>query len=228
MTDESYEDQIDRIANNLFSVVDDEVNVLLTKKTKLLQKRLNDLQKNFFQILSSKIIAVKAAPELGDFTPKWKSLSLNASYRSKKIREGRSPNEFYSFTGRLQRSLLQSKAVNAFGTPVVTIGTGGTYRSQTIYQNPKTGGGITSSGKNFSLDKIKAQKITKTISVNLFPDVKENLKSGGKLGFEGEYVSDKIAMKLTNYRGMRNRPILIPFMNWWLNVKATQIIRNTI
>ena len=64
--------------------------------------------------------------------------------------------------------------------------------------------------------------------VDLYPNVAENLKTPQSSEFEGEYFGKSVALKTTNWRGGRDRPIMIPFMNWWLNSKAISVIESAI
>ena len=208
---------IQSIKNRLFSLVETENNRVINRRVAKLEDALVDLQSKFFTQLANLTIGASGAPALGVYSPTWKPLS--ESYKRKKRRRGQAENEFYSFTGGLKQGLLRSKATTAFGKPLITIGSGGKFRKQFVEVQGNVGRSTT--GRFVSARQIKELK--RTIVVDLYPNVTENIRDG-RID-EGAYFSDKVAIKMTNFRGGRDRPILVQFMNWWLDVEATRITR---
>lgn len=211
---------IDRIANRLYGQFQVKTEEAINRRVKNIQKELKVVQANFYTTLAAMTIGADGPPDLDGWTPTWRELS--ADYLKKKRRKNK--EGFYNFSGKLKQSLLRSKATTTFGTPLIYVGEGGSYRNQRVYTNPKTGAGITAKGTPFALDKLK--NLRYTLSVDLYPRVKENIRS---LRIdEGNYFSDNIAMKMTNYKGARWRPILVHYMNWWLENRARDAVRKAI
>lgn len=216
--------QVDSIAQTLYRMFDRQSNAVIQARVIKLRQALTRLQATFFTVLASKIIGVTKAPDLGMYTPVWTPLSTK-SYATKKKKKG-FENQFYRFTGNLARSLSRMKADTRFGNPSVIQSTGGIYNNQRIYDNPNSNSAITPKGKPFSLDKIKIPK--KTVSIDMFPKIDSLLEAMNVMPQTKENEDGKtkasVAMKLTNCRGLSQRPILVNFMKWWIHVEAKAIV----
>ena len=208
---------VDRIGNKIGAMIMNASLRVTSNRVVKIQAEVDRLQSNFFTTLAMKTIGAESAPSLGAYTPNWEDLST--SYTSRKKKRGKG---FYQYTGRLRQSLLRSKATTAFGKPLVLLTSGGRYRDQNVYvQNNRA---RTVVGKFVSLESLRRNKsIQAAIIVDIYPTLTESLKRG-KID-EGKYFSDNIAIKMTNYKGKRWRPILAPYMNWWLEVKAREAVR---
>lgn len=208
---------IDRIGSKIGGMILGASDKVMENRVIKVRREIDRLQDQFFLQLAQKTIDAQAAPNLGVFTPTWKGLA--PVYATKKKKQGKG---FYNYSGKLKQSLLRSKAVTAFGRPLISLGSGGRFRNQNVYvQNNRA---RTIKGKPIALDSlVKNKSLQKSIIVDLYPRLTESLKQG-RIN-EGKYFSDKIAIKMTNYRGGRDRPILKNYMNWWLEVKAKEAVR---
>lgn len=215
-------DPIDRIANRLAGIVQDGGQRLIANRAAKLDTELTKLQGQFFLGLATAAINVDTPPNLGIYTPKWKPLDEKYKRRSKKQGKG-----FYNFRGQLRQSLLRSKALTAFGRPLITVSGVGRYNRKAAYVVPSGGRnlGRTPTGGVVALGNIK-NVLPRAIIIDLYPKVSEPIANGSLN--EGEYFSEKIAVKMTNYKGGRDRPILVNYMNWWLDVKARQTVRKVL
>lgn len=161
-------------------------------------------QKTFFTVLAGKLIGSTSPPALGEHTPIWQPLTKKyQDYRLKKRNVARS--RFYEYNSRknpngkatLKDMLASAKADPAFGVPTAN-------KTKTIVRG----------------------RSRNSISVKVFPKVKESL-AGEELN-EKDYLKGRnrgIAWRLRNFKGTRLRPILQPFMLWWMDVKMKQLIR---
>jgi len=208
---------IDRIGSKIGGMIMGSSDKVMENRVIKVRKEVDRLQDQFFLQLAQKTIDVQSAPSLGAFTPTWKKLDPDYASRKKKLGKG-----FYNYSGKLKQSLLRSKAVTAFGRPLVSLGSGGKFRNQNVYvQNNRA---RTVKGKPIALDALVRNKsLQKSIIVDIYPRLTESLNKG-RIN-EGKYFSDKIAIKMTNFRGGRDRPILKNYMNWWLEVKAKEAVR---
>lgn len=211
---------IDRVSNRLYGILEQKTNAAVNRRARLVEQAVIKVQGQFYSTLAALTIGASGPPALDGWTPTWRELS--ESYSKRKKAKGKTG--FYNYSGKLKQSLLRSKATTTFGTPLVFLDSGGTYRSQRVYTNPATGAGVTSKGVPFSLAKLK--NLRHTISVDIYPKIPGSIK-GMRLD-EGEYFSDNIAIKMTNYKGGRWRPILVHYMNWWLETRARDAIRKAI
>lgn len=208
-------DDISRIKNSLYRIANRGIETILEKKIAQINKNINKLQDQFFTILSQKIVGAKSAPDLGAFTPPpWKP--LNPKYLMRKRRKG-AGDGFFKFTGKLQRSLKQTKAVNAFGKPVAEITQGA--RSGGKFVTVRNGRAQSETGQFVAM---KGLRVRPVITVDLYPRVTESIRDG-RLNMS-KYFTKQTAVKLTNWRGREDRPIIAYYMNWWLDVKARRVV----
>jgi len=196
----AFKDDIARIEKRLYSLASTGVEEILRSKAKLIEKKLTELQNQFFTIMIQKVVGASGPPALGSYTPpRWKSLNTKyAATKRKQVNPG-----FFKNTGGLQQSLRQSRALNAFGRPSVNIGNAVT-RQGKVNLDPKTRG-----------------RTRPVFIIDLYPKVEESLNNGKALA---RYFSPKVAYKLTNWRGREDRPIIAEYMKWWLDVKARRAV----
>lgn len=213
-------DYIDRIQSRLYTLVEDRAGEILEAKATRLLTALDSLQELFFIQLANNIIGADAPPDLGQWKTQWAPLR-DKKYIARKEKLGLSG--FYRYSGKLEQSLLRSKARTSFGKPLVYITLGGTYNNQRRYEK-STGVVVNQKGKISSLKNVKNLKFT--ISIDLYPKIKEDIRKGNIP--EGEYLSKIVALRLTNYRGKRLRPIFTQYLNWWLDVKAKQTVNRVL
>lgn len=211
-----------RIRNRIESALNTAIGRITTENMKLIQKKLDRLQRSFFISLARMAIGVDEPPDLGRYTPEWKPLTPTYARRRKR-EKGISEGQYYLRTGGLRRSLSQSKAITSFGRPVIELRKAGSVNRKRAFVFDQIAQ-LAESGRFVSLKDIKNVRFV--ISIDLFPKVKESLKSGRI--HENRYFSEKISVKMTNFRGKRERPILAQFMNWWLDVRARNLVRSVL
>lgn len=182
--------------------------LLFTKaweKAQWLRQRVTDLTEHFFKELIEAGVDVEGPPNLGDYTPYWEPLDENWL-----IRKGDS-GFFYGLGtgGHLETTLLGKTTVNIFGLPQVFLEWNGGSR--------KINAGEIA--LHFEGDKLSGLSIRVLPFPRLekFEDADE-LVTGGK---------DTAAYgKLTNYgHGGIVRPLITPFLTWYVRVKITNAIR---
>ena len=204
---------IERIGNTLDATIGNAVDAYMNRKEKLIERNLLKLQGEFFKTLALMTINAANAPNLGEYTPTWKP--LDPGYTARKQKRGKG---FYNFRGGLKRSLMASKATTSLGTPVVmtdAYAQSPAGKARYTYTNGtarRDSGSIVAKGK---------YEVKRVFSIDLYPKVMEDIDEDMPFG---NYFSKNIAVKMTNYRGQQDRPILANFMNWWLDVKAKQIV----
>lgn len=191
------------IKNTFVSALDKSVTrraeQIATKMDMLVKKA----QKTFFAVLAGKIIGATSAPSLGQYTPNWKPLTKSyQDYRLK--RRGVARSKFYEFNSRKNpqgKATLKDLLASA--------------KAETAFGTPLARKGR--SGRR------------NAVVVYPFPKVTDNLRSGEI--DEKNYLKGRnrgIAWRLRNFQGSRLRPILQPFMLWWLDVKMKQLIREAV
>lgn len=205
----------ERVGNTLFTMVEEGFEDRFAEVADRLEKHVQAVQKDFFDIMAIKAIDVSGPPDLGSYTPTWKALTTK--YLAAKGKAGFSTN-FYKRTGALQTSLQKLNPLTVLGKPVVRFkpssgsGVSGRYErwqgaGSRRFVVRDSRGRFTSTPKN-----IKA-----IIGVNPYsklPDVDEvdEIKVLGK----------EIGSKLKNPGGKRQRPILRNYLNWWLETKIAE------
>ncbi|KGM36132.1 hypothetical protein P409_00355 [Inquilinus limosus MP06] len=154
--------------------------------------------KDFFRVLSSKIIGSSGQPSLdGVPVPRWRPLTERYLRRKQKRRN---PG-FYRYEGKLKQALDHMNATTFLGTVAV----------QTNFQGTRA---------PFTLDngtKELRQGYRVTLRLTGLQRIADNDP-------EGTLPSRLAAYRLTNWRGQRNRSILGPYMRWWTRVRLKKII----
>ena len=216
------------IGRKLSQIVERKTLDAVQRQADKLQDVAEDAQGVFFSMLASKIIGQSEPPELkstaGYYGEDW--VELDESYKQRRYREkGIGFDSFYEYSGGLKASLNRSKAKNAFGTAVLTIDEIGTYRKQLV-RVTNNRARIISTNKPIAVDKVKDKRYA--VTVDFFPKVTENIFSNSFVKHLGNYTSAPIALKLTNWRGKELRPVIRPYINWWLNVYSKQQLKRAL
>lgn len=191
------------INNKLEEIMEAGISRKMDRIVAAVQPRLRDRQKMFFQVLAQKIIGARAAPDLGEFTPEW--APLTAAYRAYRLKKkGVAGGRFYEYRSRkgdegktsLKDLLASARPETSFGAPLA-----------------------------FKSKKAALGRIRNTITVSPFPKVVESLQTAQI--DEKSYLRSTnrgIAWRLRNFKGSRLRPILQPFMLWWMNYEMRKIV----
>lgn len=212
--------------NQSVGQVVDGVNRDIFRIKKNIERDLLKLNRNFYTILSRKIVGTISAPDLGSYSPpKWKPLSP-------KTIKAKGHSEFYRKTGALQRWLFGADAEEILGIPEVRIKVGGANGKvrgtlRTILRTSKTGKkwvqkiGVGVGGRFVSTkalqDELNQRLIVYPFGVKSAQGSQSipDLISGG---------NNSVYHKLTNYKGKQERPIASHYLDWWVNVRVKQIV----
>ena len=207
---------LEHLENYIYSKLAQEVDKKEQQIADRVETALIKLQSKFFKTLASMVIDAESPPDLDEDTPTW--TKLNPKYLAYKKKKGYGKG-FYSFKGSLAQSWRQQQAVTAFGSPLVSA-------HDTKGGALPAGGGVYRNAKGRFTSGVGGR--TRVLKVNLYPFVEENIQIAQGPEFEGKYLSKSQAIRVTNKRGGRDRPIVIPFMRWWLKVKAKQTISRSV
>ena len=146
------------------------------------------MNRSFFQQFVAKSIGVQAAPDLAEFTRPWKALSTHGGNDSySKRKERQFPGKgFFERTGALKRSLLQATG-SALGKPTVEF----TRIPTKVATN-----------QSFRFEIEPAPALRNLRGIRLL----EAINSG----------TQQRSMKLSAFRGQMTRPVLEPYLRWYV------------
>ena|SRR3990167_8954279 len=161
--------------------------------------RAERISRQFFRELVTVGIDVPGAPRLGRFTPHWEPLSN--SWLDRKDND-----LFYFDTGALERSLLRKSTDGVFGRPAVTLRFEGRTIRVTASPPPKKYAGA--SGPF-------------TLILTPFPRIAALTHVEDVVATPGS----KTFFKLINPKGNYLRPLVSPFMQWYIHVKMKAALR---
>lgn len=192
------------IRRKLNEVVDSATSRVTDEYVSALNAAFNAGQNVMFQVLAQQIIgSTGPAPEWGEYAESWDQLTLKyRRYRYKKKRVAH--NRFFRFRSKIPDSgktnlaelLASARPKTVFGTPMVTK------------RRRKVGA-----------------KIQNVIVIQPFPKLTEDLNSSKPDASKYFRGSNRgVGFRLNNFQGKVNRPVLRPFMLWWLNVRSRNII----
>lgn len=192
------------IRRKLNEVVDSSVSSVTDEYVAALNVAFKEGQKNMFKVLAQQIIgSTGPSSEWGSYAESWDALTLKyRRYRYKKKKVAH--NRFFRFRSKIPDSgktslselLSRARAETVFGASAVTK------------RRRKVG-----------------SKIQNVIVVQPFPKLTEDLNSSNPDAASYFRGSNRgIAFRLNNFQGKVNRPVLRPFMLWWLNVRSRSII----
>ena len=207
------------IASTGDAVIDD-----VESLRKELDAAIRKINRRFFQTLASMGTNVPGPPSLDQFTPTWDP--LNAKYLRYKQRKTGNTN-FFTFTGKLQSTLSRMKAETVFGTPWIDVqnrrATGNPHVRYTEFMNR---GKMISRGRmiagprkgQFARPEDILRYVPGKISVTPFPSQ--------YYGDEEFVFRDRpeIEYKLRQRRAP-HRPLLGPFMDWWIETKLKNVVQ---
>lgn len=171
------------------------------KRGQRVRARVEEMAKTFFQELANRGTNVLAPPELGKYTPVWEPLSEEWA-------DEKGHDAFFYDTGAFQRALLAKDPTTVFGRPQVFLDWEGGSRK------------ITAS--NLSI-KWQGQKLA-GLKIRVIPFPKWG---------NGESAEELVAGGTNNYiwwvlgspRGRWERPLLTPFVSWWIHGKLRSAMR---
>lgn len=166
--------------------------------------RVEKLLSHFFEELVTVGIDVLEPPNLGQFTPEWEPLS-----QSWLDRKG-GDESFYYHTGALERTLLRKSTTGVFGRPQVFLEWAG--------GSKKVDAGVAPAKY------IGPRLVGLKIRVVPFPRLTtawgaEELVAGG---------NETTFFKLTNPDGNRLRPLVSPFIHWYVSVRVRNAMKGLI
>lgn len=220
MTD-SMERQIRRVEDRLQMTAGEAFDRSVNKTLKIIEKKMAVLQQKFFTMLVMKTVGAKGPPKLGEYTPMWKPLSEAYTDRRSFDRDI-DEDEFFNYSGKLGATLSRLNATTFFGKPLVVYNRGSfKQKAMKQYQKPdprKQSGNLTARITVDLFPKI-AGSINDIDEADLFNKVKITEKRGRKS------KTTPISYRLKNYQGSRDRPVVVAYMNWWLNVQARKLVR---
>lgn len=134
---------------------------------------------------------------------------------------------YYLYTGFLEKYFRRATPLNTFGKPQIVYVGRGRAGSLRITESTKSG-----SFKDKFIDsnqvKMKATdfiplKKAGEFGIDLYPKVKKITKSMRM----GDYFTDKVAYRLDNYRGGKNRQFMPQYMKWWAEVKLKNLLKES-
>lgn len=194
--------------------------------------RLNDL---FYRHLAQKIVGVNSPPDLGALTPtSWEPLSKRAE-----------KNGFYLDKGHLASWLNQASASELLGPPVVTLSTragkvGDIEGFQKTIVRRSTRGKKwvqTLTFANFKTTGVRGfikrdeliQYLQPFLRVRAFSSLPDNLAGSSSIaewltGGQSDAGGKPVKHKFLNVRGRELRPIVRPYLDWWLNVRINRLV----
>lgn len=156
---------------------------------------------DFFPDVVDSGIDQDSAPNLGKFTPRWAQLS--ESWEDQK-----GFDSFYFHKGELERALLRKNPTTTFGRPQVFLNFGGRSIKVNAGEPPV---------------KYEGQKLTDMyIQVIPFPKIQNAQGSAEELVAGG---NPEIFFKLTGAHGQFQRPLILPFTQWYIHVKIRDVMR---
>lgn len=213
--------------NKIMGIISYKRDETVARKVGSISKTVSTNQNTFFPLLSKLIIKATKAPSLNGYGEPWAPLSSKyTSYRLRKTRGQIKEGMFYrglpSSERRLATTLPKQKSMSVFGAPTVEVWKEGTYGRSRI----KVTGNYASyikTGKRIAMSKVK--NIVSHIALDLFPNIEEDVSKGTLGPHLGKYLPDDIAYKLTNNKGTEKRPVITPYIRWWINVHMKQLIR---
>lgn len=209
---------IDVIKNSFAGIIEAALQSTVSKRIDKIQSILDREHHKFFSIMADKIIGATQPPDLDGYGKDW--YQLENSYTSRRAASrGVDPSQFYKNTGNLSGTLRRMNVERPFGKPVITTGIQGTYGRQKVNISDNSAR-IVKTGRFISLDKVK--NLRYTINIDMFPRITEDTSSSN-INVR-KYLTGKTGYKLTNFH--EGRPIVTPFVRWWLNnYMKTKIIR---
>lgn len=215
--------QVRKYENRIQFIVEQRFNQKVNQTMKRIEQKLFALQQEFFTTLAMKTIGVDGPPKLGAYTPAWKP--LDDEYMDQREFDKDVPHgKFFQYSGALGEKLGVMNATTFFGKPLVL------YKRGKFEQKPME------SYSKPNPNKMK-DHLTAVISIDLFPkvvgsiddidvgDLFSRVKVRDKRGSKS--TSTPLAYRLKNFQGRNERPVVVEFMNWWLNIKARKIVRET-
>lgn len=189
----------------------------LAERIRLRVQREN---RQFFRVLAAKAMDAPDAPDLGPHTPSWKPLTRK--YREWKRRHGLSQN-FYMKTGKLEAQLRSLRASSKLGQPRVSYQRGGYAVSSSVRQE------ITPGGRTRYRDIATGRFVSAAAAFifrpsTLFIDVAPMVSDAKDLEVAMFGRRSMIENKLKNAWKQMDRPILGPFMDWWMDIHIRRIV----
>ncbi len=210
-------DRVAQLENSLVAWVVNATTRRVENRAAKIPELLAKATKDFWTLLSSKIIRVYSAPNLEEYTPTW--LALSPDYEDDKGNE-----DFYDYSGKLAGWLGRSRQLKTtFGTPLVNIiDAGNIGRQSTVALKSQKGRriGYTNGGSRARIEDMK-NLLPSAIQVDLYPKVPGRIEDGL---WAGDYLPDWIAYRLDNYQGGQDRYILPAYMLWYMKYHISRVL----
>ncbi len=176
------------------------------RKAQKLRQYLEHLTVGFFEELVSVGLDTEGPPSLGIYTPNWEPLSENWAAR-------KGHDNFYYATGALERTLLRKSTVGVFGRPQVFLDFGGrSVKVTAAAPAPKY-----------------EQVLARGLSIRMIPFPRLGQDGDISTGEPEELVSggnSTVYYKLSNPKHTFQRPLVSPFIQWYLHDKIRKAVRN--
>lgn len=221
------------------AVLEKRVTVAYSKKIEnILQNLQNDIEKvhgQFFSILGQKIIGRTTFEGVGAYKTHWQKLSEEYTDRRLKMPSSPADNQFFIYSGDLKSALKELKTEIIFGSPIIKYKKGSTAAGDSgeiIYGRNKKGK-IFKSTVNTKGKFISASNLEKGLKLRVSINVFSKIKTSGQGKFSSsinlkDYFNagnQDIGYKLGNSaKAPNSRPVINPYLNWWVNVKIRNIV----
>jgi hypothetical protein len=236
--------------NKIIGAVNRLIGNSVSKTLTNINKRVLKFHTKMFSYLASQagVINSGAAPEFMGLTgmsqPKYNQLGALKKYRNKGEKKSRKYNylkrkqtllktlvggfSYYLYSGYLQKYLNNTDPTTTFGKPQILYNRKGAKGSmrQTFTNVSKKGPKyidefIDSKSTEMKPSDFKPLKNLGEFQVDLYPKITKITKS---MSFQ-DIFPDKVAYRLDNYRGGKNRQFMPQYMKWWAEVKLKNLLK---
>lgn len=168
------------------------------KRAQQIKAKIEKLAAGLFQELVTVGIGVMGPPRLGQFTPVWEPLTT--AWLERKMNP-----EFFLNTGALEQELLGKSTSAIFGNPVVQMQVGARTLKVTAAPPPAKYGDVKGPFK---------------LTVIPFPKLTDVWHAEDLVATPGS----KTFFKLINPDGKYLRPLVSPFVQWYIHVKIKKAL----
>lgn len=220
----------ERVLNTIYGRTEQGFDEKMDNVIRRIEAKILVAHQDFFKQLVQVGIDVTSAPNLGIYSPTWKPLTRKYQERRKKQR-GVYYNRFFKNTGDLKTTLSSLSATSVFGKPLIIFKRGSFDRGDSMEVRYEQWKGQTKRRRVIRDRKGRIlpgatkvpKKLKSEISVNVFPNVTEDLRSGLNLN---KFFDQKTAFKLGNTGNAR--PLVANYMNWYINTRVRKIIKGSV
>ena len=215
-------DRMEETASELYAEIYEDFTQEIDGLTEKIEKHINDQNARFFKQIVMKGLNKPNEPRLGEDTPTWKP--LNPRYVKYK-KKGNA--NFYLYKGELTTALQtlansKTQATERLGGAYASLQKGGLVGNPDVaFTSFMRGGRRINQARmvdgprkgQFARPEDIWRRVPTTIRVIPFRDQ--------VIGAEEEMFNEfpEIYHRLRNWRGRRERPLIGPFMDWWIRTK---------